>query len=388
VENPPLNIMAVMGTRPDTIKMAPVVAALRAAGPAIEPIVCVTAQHREMLDEVLRLFGVVPDVDLDIMTKTQSLTDVTTRVLIGMERVFAEHRPDVVLVHGDTTTSTATALAAFYAGIPVGHVEAGLRTATIREPFPEELNRRITGAIATYHFAPTTRARDNLLAERTDDAEIVVTGNTVIDAFLAATKLLAGRPAPPALAGLDPSRPLLFVTAHRRENHTAMAGIAEAIRTIAGFPERPQILWPVHPSPQVGPVIRAALADVEGIRLVDPLDYASTVAAVGAARFVLTDSGGLQEEAPTLGKPVLVMRRETERPEGLAAGTLRLVGSEPAEVVAWSRRLLDDEGGVYTSMAHASNPYGDGHAAERIVAWLLWKLRHGPKPAEFLTAAA
>jgi UDP-N-acetylglucosamine 2-epimerase len=380
--------MAVMGTRPDTIKMAPVVAALRAAGTAVAPTVCVTAQHREMLDEVLRLFGVVPDIDLDIMTKTQSLTDVTTRVLIGMERVFAEHRPDVVLVHGDTTTSTATALAAFYAGIPVGHVEAGLRTATIREPFPEELNRRITGAIATYHFAPTTRSRENLLAERIDDREVVVTGNTVIDAFLAATKLLAGRPAPAALAGLDPARPLLFVTAHRRENHAAMPGIAEAIRTIAGFPERPQILWPVHPSPQVAPVIRAALGGLEGVRLVDPLDYASTVAAVGAARFVLTDSGGLQEEAPTLGKPVLVMRRETERPEGLAAGTLRLVGSDPAEIVAWSRRLLDDADGVYTSMAHASNPYGDGHAAERIVAWLVWKLRHGPKPDEFLTAAA
>jgi UDP-N-acetylglucosamine 2-epimerase len=331
---------------------------------------------------------VVPDIDLDIMTKTQSLTDVTTRVLIGMERVFAEHRPDVVLVHGDTTTSTATALAAFYAGIPVGHVEAGLRTATIREPFPEELNRRITGAIATYHFAPTERARANLLAERIDGAEVVVTGNTVIDAFLSATKLLAGRPAPAALAGFDPARPLLFVTAHRRENHAAMPGIAEAIRTIAAFPERPQVLWPVHPSPQVSPVIHAALDGVEGIRLVEPLDYASTVAAVAASRFVLTDSGGLQEEAPTLGKPVLVMRRETERPEGLAAGTLRLVGADPAEIVAWSRRLLDDTGGVYTSMAHASNPYGDGRAADRIVQWLLWKLRGGRKPDEFLAAAA
>ena len=385
---PPLKILAVMGTRPDTIKMAPVVAALRAASASIAPTVCVTAQHRDMLDEVLRLFGIVPDVDLDIMTKTQSLTDVTTRVLIGMERVLAEQRPDVVLVHGDTTTSTATALAAFYAGVPVGHVEAGLRTATIREPFPEELNRRITGTIARYHFAPTLLARDNLRSERIDDADVVVTGNTVIDAFLTATRLLADRPAPAALAGLDPARPLLFVTAHRRENHAAMPGIASAVRTIAAFPERPQILWPVHPSPQVGPVIRAALEGVDGIRLVDPLDYASTVAAVGSSRFVLTDSGGLQEEAPTLGKPVLVMRRETERPEGLVAGTLRLVGSEPAEIVAWSRRLFDDAGGVYSAMAHASNPYGDGHAAQRIVAWLLWKLRQGPKPAEFLVAAA
>jgi UDP-N-acetylglucosamine 2-epimerase (non-hydrolysing) len=383
VQNPPLKIMAVMGTRPDTIKMAPVVAALRAAAPAIEPIVCVTAQHREMLDEVLRLFAIVPDIDLDLMTKTQTLTDVTSRVLIGMERVFAQHRPDVVLVHGDTSTSTATALAAFYAGVPVGHVEAGLRTATIREPFPEELNRRITGTIASYHFAPTLRSRANLLAERIDDAEVIVTGNTVIDAFLAATRLLADRPAPPALAGLDPARPLLFVTAHRRENHAAMPAIAAAIRTIAALPARPQMLWPVHPSPQVGPVIRAALAGVEGIRLVEPLDYAATVAAVGASRFVLTDSGGLQEEAPTLGKPVLVMRRETERPEGLEAGTLRLVGSDPSEIVAWSRRLLDDTDGVYTAMAHASNPYGDGNAAERIVRWLLWKWRGTPKPDEF-----
>jgi UDP-N-acetylglucosamine 2-epimerase (non-hydrolysing) len=378
--------MVVMGTRPDTIKMAPLVHALRAARPAIEPIVCVTAQHREMLDEVLRLFEIVPDIDLNIMTKTQSLTDITTRVLIGMEPVLAQHKPDVVLVHGDTTTSTATALAAFYAKIPVGHVEAGLRTATIDEPFPEELNRRLTGVMASYDFAPTAGAKANLLAERLDGRDVVVTGNTVIDAFLETTRLLANRPPPPALAGLDPARPLILVTAHRRENHAAMPGIAQAVKTIAGFPERPQILWPLHPSPQVGPVIRPLLAGVEGIRVTEPLDYATTVAAVAQSRFVLTDSGGLQEEAPTLGKPVLVMRRETERPEGLAAGTLRLVGSEPAEIVTWSRRLLTDEAGVYTAMARASNPYGDGHASERIVQWLLWKLRAGPKPNEFIAA--
>ena len=376
-----------MGTRPDTIKMAPVVAALRAAGDAVRPIVCVTAQHREMLDEVLRLFAIVPDVDLNVMTKTQSLTDITTRVLTGMEPVLAEHRPDVVLVHGDTTTSTAAALAAFYAKIPVGHVEAGLRTGTISEPFPEELNRRLTGVIARFHFAPTAGAKANLLAERMDDADIVVTGNTVIDAFLATTRLLEGRPEPAALAGLDPARPLIFVTAHRRENHAAMPAIAGAVKAIAALPQRPQIVWPLHPSPQVGPVIRPLLAGVAGIRLTEPLDYAATVAVVARSRFVLTDSGGLQEEAPTLGKPVLVMRRETERPEGLAAGTLRLVGADPAAILDWSRRLLTDEGGAYTAMARASNPYGDGHAAERIVAWLLWKLRTGPKPAEFLAAA-
>ena len=340
-----------MGTRPDTIKMAPVIAALRAAGTAVAPLVCVTAQHREMLDDVLRLFGIVPDVDLDIMTPAQSLTDITTRVLIGMEGVLAQHRPDVVLVHGDTTTSTAAALAAFYAKIPVGHVEAGLRTATIMEPFPEELNRRLTSVMASFHFAPTAGAKANLLAERIDPAGVVVTGNTVIDAFLETARLVASRPPPAALAGLDPERPLIFVTAHRRENHDAMPGIAQAVKEIAAFPQRPQILWPLHPSPQVGPVIRPLLAGVDGIRLTDPLDYAATVAAVGRSRFVLTDSGGLQEEAPTLGKPVLVMRRETERPEGIAGGTLRLVGSEPAEIVAWSRRLLDDTDGVYTAMA-------------------------------------
>jgi UDP-N-acetylglucosamine 2-epimerase (non-hydrolysing) len=379
--------MVVMGTRPDTIKMAPVVAALRAAGPAIQTIVCVTAQHREMLDDVLRLFEIVPDIDLNIMTKTQSLTDITTRVLTGMEPVLAQNRPDVVLVHGDTTTSTATALAAFYAKIPVGHVEAGLRTGTIHEPFPEELNRRLTGVMAAYNFAPTAGAKANLLAERLDGADVIVTGNTVIDAFLDTTRRLANRPAPAALAGLDPDRPLIFVTAHRRENHDAMPAIAQAVKGIAAFPQRPQVLWPLHPSPQVGPVIRPLLEGVEGIRLTEPLDYASTVAAVTRCTFVLTDSGGLQEEAPTLGKPVLVMRRETERPEGLAAGTLRLVGSDPAEIVAWSRRLLENTDGVYTAMARASNPYGDGHAAERIVAWLLWKLRAGPKPGEFLVAA-
>ncbi|MDP9104887.1 MAG: UDP-N-acetylglucosamine 2-epimerase (non-hydrolyzing), partial [Candidatus Eremiobacteraeota bacterium] len=237
----PLRVMAVMGTRPDTIKMAPVVHALLAARPDVEPIVCVTAQHRELLDEVLQLFGIVPDIDLNIMTKTQSLTDITTRVLTGMERALAEARPDVVLVHGDTTTSSATALAAFYQKIPVGHVEAGLRTSTIAEPFPEEANRRITGVLSSFHFAPTSRSKSNLLAERTDHAHVVVTGNTVIDAFIATERRVRETGlATPSLDGLDPARPLIFVTAHRRENHGQMGEIARAIGTIAGFPERPQ----------------------------------------------------------------------------------------------------------------------------------------------------
>ncbi|GAC1410257.1 MAG: UDP-N-acetylglucosamine 2-epimerase (non-hydrolyzing) [Candidatus Velthaea sp.] len=376
----PLRVMTVMGTRPDTIKMAPVVMALDAARPFVEPIVCVTAQHREMLDEVLGLFGIEPDYDLNIMTRTQSLTDITTRVLIGMQDVLAEAKPDVVLVHGDTTTSTAAALAAFYAKIPVGHVEAGLRTSTVLEPFPEELNRRITSVIAAYHFAPTTIARANLFAERIERANVVVTGNTVIDAFLETSRRAHAPPA--ALRGLDPSRPIVYVTAHRRENHEAMPGICRALARSAGLPARPQIVWPVHPSPAVAPVAHAHLDGIAGIRLVDPLGYADSVACVAASRFVLTDSGGLQEEAPTLGKPVLVMRRETERPEGLAAGTLRLIGSDPDTIVSETQRLLDDEA-AYREMAHASNPYGDGKAAHRIVAWLLSRLRGGAAPEEF-----
>ncbi|GAC1543792.1 MAG: UDP-N-acetylglucosamine 2-epimerase (non-hydrolyzing) [Candidatus Velthaea sp.] len=376
----PLRVMTVMGTRPDTIKMAPVVMALDAARPLVEPIVCVTAQHREMLDEVLGLFAIEPDYDLNIMTKTQSLTDITTRVLIGMERVLAEAKPDVVLVHGDTTTSTAAALAAFYAKIPVGHVEAGLRTTTVLEPFPEELNRRITSVIAAYHFAPTTTARKHLFEERIVRENVVVTGNTVIDAFLETSRRTHAPPQ--ALRGLDPARPIIYVTAHRRENHAAMPGICRALARIARLPARPQIVWPVHPSPMVAPVAHAELDGVEGIRLVEPLDYADSVACVAASRFVLTDSGGLQEEAPTLGKPVLVMRRETERPEGLEAGTLRLIGSDPDTIVRETQRLLEDRV-VYAQMAHASNPYGDGKAAERIVAWLLARLRGGPFPLEF-----
>lgn len=377
--------MVVMGTRPDTIKMAPLVLELQKHRPAIETIVVVTAQHRQMLDEVLHLFGITADYDLDIMTPAQTLTEITTRVLVKLEPVLAAAKPDVVLVHGDTTSSSAAALAAFYAKIPVGHVEAGLRTSTILEPFPEELNRRLTGVIATYHFAPTERSKANLLAERVIAENVFITGNTVIDAFLATARLANGKRVP-ALAGIDPMRPLIFVTAHRRENHAAMPEIAQALKDIAALPERPQILWPVHPSPMVKPVAHRILDGVAGISLVEPLDYADTVAVVKAARFVLTDSGGLQEEAPTLGKPVLVMRRETERPEGLDAGTLELIGTDRATIVAKARALLHDSP-IFMQMAHASNPYGDGHASERIVAFLLAALRGGVRPSEFARVA-
>jgi UDP-N-acetylglucosamine 2-epimerase (non-hydrolysing) len=382
----PLRVMTVFGTRPDTIKMAPVVRALQEAAPAIEPIVCVTAQHRRMLDDLLTLFEIVPDYDLDIMRPDQSLTEITTRVLAGMAPVLEQAKPDVVLVHGDTSTSTAAALAAFYAHVPVGHVEAGLRTTTIWEPYPEELNRRLTGRIASFHFAPTLRARQNLEHEGVASGDIFVTGNTVIDAFLdAAGRTYASEPA--EWSGLDPARPWIFVTAHRRENHEHMGRICEALAEIAGFPQRPQILLPVHPSPKVAPIAHAILDGVAGVKLVEPMAYDVTVRTIERSRLVLTDSGGLQEEAPCLGKPVLVMRRETERPEGIEAGTLELVGAEREHIVAATRRLLEDEV-AYARMARASNPYGDGLAARRIADWLLARLRGGELPSEFRARVA
>jgi UDP-N-acetylglucosamine 2-epimerase (non-hydrolysing) len=315
------------------------------------------------------------------MTEDQTLTQITTRVLVGMEPVLAQARPDVVLVHGDTTTSSSAALAAFYQQIPVGHVEAGLRTNDRWLPYPEEMNRRLTGTITSYHFAPTVLAREHLLREYVDANDIIVTGNTVIDAFLQ-TAQRADLPQPPRLNELDPSRPIVLVTAHRRENHPYMREMCEAMREIAQLPMCPQIYWPVHPSPRVRPIAYEVLGEVPGVVLVDPIDYARMVVAVKASTFVLTDSGGLQEEAPTLGKPVLVMREETERPEGLDAGTLELVGHDRAAIVAAANRLLSDPD-AYARMARAANPYGDGHAAPRIVAWLLARLRGGNFPAAF-----
>lgn len=372
--------MTVFGTRPDTIKMAPVVHALD-AHPQIESIVCVTAQHRKMLDDLLHLFAIEPRYDLDIMTADQTLTQITTRVLTGMEPVLKEAKPDVVLVHGDTTTSSSAALAAFYAHIPAGHVEAGLRTSERWLPFPEEMNRRITGVVSSYNFSPTSLAREHLLRENVKSEDIIVTGNTVIDAFLA-TARRGDLPKPPRFEEIDPARPLVVVTAHRRENHPFMRDMCEAMREISELPSRPQIYWPVHPSPHVRPVAYDVLGRVPGVVLVEPVDYARMVAAVKASTFVLTDSGGLQEEAPCLGKPVLVMRDETERPEGLEAGTLELVGHERARIVSAARRLLANEA-EYARMSRAANPYGDGHAAARIVAWLLARLRGGEYPEPF-----
>jgi UDP-N-acetylglucosamine 2-epimerase (non-hydrolysing) len=373
--------MSVFGTRPDTIKMAPVVHALQ-AHPQIESIVCVTAQHREMLDDLLELFEIRPQYDLDIMTPDQTLTDITTRVLAGMEGVLKSARPEVVLVHGDTTTSSAAALAAFYQQIPVGHVEAGLRTSDPWVPFPEEMNRRLTGTIASFHFSPTPLAREHLLRENVPGENVIVTGNTVIDAFMQ-TAHRASLPKPPGWDRLDPSRPIVVVTAHRRENHPHMREMCEAMREIVHLPMGPQILWPVHPSPRVRPVAYAVLGTEPSVVLADPLNYAQMVAAVRDCTFVLTDSGGIQEEAPCLGKPVLVMRDETERPEGVDAGTLELVGHDRARIVEAAGRLLTDRL-HYESMARAANPYGDGRGADRIVAWLLARLRGSMYPDPFV----
>jgi UDP-N-acetylglucosamine 2-epimerase (non-hydrolysing) len=379
-----LKVMSVFGTRPDTIKMSPVVRALR-EHPQIDDVVCVTAQHRKMLDDLLALFRITPDYDLNVMTEDQTLTQVTTRVLTRMEGVLADASPDVVLVHGDTTTSTAASLAAFYQQIPVGHVEAGLRTNNRWLPYPEEMNRRITGAITSYHFAPTSLSREHLLVENVAPDDIIVTGNTVIDAFQD-TAERDDLPDPPRWSKIDPNRPLIVVTAHRRENHEQMREICEALCEIAELPPRPQLYWPVHPSPRVAPTAHEVLDGVSGVVLVGPIGYAEMVAAVRASTFVLTDSGGLQEEAPCLGKPVLVMRDETERPEGLLAGTLELVGPHRKRIVASARRLLTDPA-AYAQMAQAVNPYGDGHAAERIVAWLLARLRGGTYPVPFAAGA-
>lgn len=375
-----LRVMTVFGTRPDTIKMAPVVHALRAES-AIDCIVTVTAQHRRMLDDLLVLFDLHPDYDLDVMRDDQSLTEITTRVLSGMGPVLAEARPDVVLVHGDTSTSTAAALASFYAQVPVGHVEAGLRTSDPCVPFPEEMNRRLTGTIAAFHFAPTELAKQHLLLENVAEANVIVTGNTVIDAFLQ-TAARDDLQVPAGWERFDRSRPIVVVTAHRRENHDHMREMCEAIRDIVRMPQRPQVFWPVHPSPRVRPIAYAMLGTEEGVVLTDPIDYGQIVAAVRACTFVLTDSGGIQEEAPCLGKPVLVMREETERPEGLQAGTLELVGHHRDKIVAAARRLLSDRG-AYDAMARAHNPYGDGHAADRIVRWLLARLRGEGYPEPF-----
>ncbi len=386
-------VLLVFGTRPEAIKMCPLVKAFQKDRASFETLVCVTGQHREMLDQVLQIFGVKPDYDLNIMKQGQDLYDVTSRVLLGMRDVLDEARPDVVLVHGDTTTSMAAAMAAFYRQIPVGHVEAGLRTHNIYSPWPEEMNRQITGRIATYDFAPTPLSRQNLLDEGVDPEKITVTGNTVIDAlhWVVENVLENGYvPKDPSVAALPRrDRRLVLITGHRRENFgEGFIHICTAIRDLARKYPAVDFVYPMHLNPNVRKPIREVfgeMADQVGhdgkgvghdgrvipgstgnLFFIEPLDYLDFVYLMSKSYLVLTDSGGIQEEAPGLGKPVLVMRDTTERPEALDAGTVRLVGTDYDKIVSEVSALLDDRS-HYEAMSHAVNPYGDGKACPRIV---------------------
>lgn len=362
-------VLSIFGTRPEAVKMAPVVAEL-AAAPDFEPLICVTAQHREMLDQVLGLFAIRPDFDLDLMQPDQSLADLTAAVIRGLDPILRDVQPDWVLVQGDTTTVMAAALLAFYHQARLGHVEAGLRTEDKWQPFPEEINRRVASVIADLHFAPTERARQNLLREGVALERVVVTGNTVIDALLRVADLPYEWDSGP-LQAVPQDRRLITVTAHRRENFGApLEAVFEALRQLAEeFSGDVHLVYPVHRNPHVAEPAYRMLGGVANISLIDPLDYLPMVQLLKRSHLVLTDSGGLQEEAPALGVPVLVLRQVTERPEALEAGTARLVGTDRERILQQARRLLRDPA-AHARMAHAANPYGDGRASERIVAAL------------------
>ncbi|ADO11522.1 UDP-N-acetylglucosamine 2-epimerase [Pantoea vagans C9-1] len=371
IERNSVKVLTVFGTRPEAIKMAPLVQAL-SQDPAFESRLCVTAQHREMLDQVLRLFKLEPDYDLNIMRPEQGLTEITCRILEGMKTVLLDFRPDIVLVHGDTTTTLAASLAAFYQQIPVGHVEAGLRTGDLASPWPEEGNRKLTGHLARLHFTPTTRSRQNLLQENLPDARIVVTGNTVIDALLwVRDRVLDDSNLNAQLAArypfLDPDKKLVLVTGHRRESFGGgFERICSALAQIARQHPEAQIVYPVHLNPNVSEPVNRILSGIENIILIEPQEYLPFVWLMNRAWLILTDSGGIQEEAPSLGKPVLVMRDTTERPEAVDAGTVRLVGTDIARIVASVSELLSDDA-AWQAMSHAHNPYGDGKACGRIL---------------------
>jgi len=355
-------VLSVFGTRPEAIKMAPVLKSL-AGERDIRSLTCVTAQHREMLDQVLSLFSIRPDEDLDLMRDGQSLAEITTRALTELEGHLARVKPDLLLVQGDTTTTMAASIAAFYARVPVGHIEAGLRTGNPGYPFPEEVNRRITSVLARHHFAPTERARRNLLAEGVADDCIVVTGNTVIDALLDVVGMKPSRAPKLPLRGIR----MVLVTAHRRENFgPPLLEITGAIRDLAGSYPDVDLVYPVHRNPNVDRPVRKELSHVPGVHLIDPLEYKAFADLMAESYLILTDSGGIQEEAPSLGKPVLVLRDETERPEAVEAGTVKLVGPHRAAIVSAAKELLDSKD-AYASMARAVNPYGDGKASGRIV---------------------
>ena len=366
-------IMLVFGTRPEAIKMCPLVKEFQKYPESFETVVCVTGQHREMLDQVLQIFGVKPDYDLNIMKQGQDLYDVTARVLVGMRDVLDTVKPDVVLVHGDTTTSMAAAMAAFYRQIPVGHVEAGLRTHNLYSPWPEEMNRQVTGRIATYDFAPTALSRQNLLGEGVPDEKITITGNTVIDALHWVVENVMKKgyiPSDPSVAELPHNdRRMVLITGHRRENFgEGFISMCTAIRDLAlKYPEV-DFVYPMHLNPNVRKPIKQVFGDEkrENLFFIEPLDYLDFVYLMSRSYIVLTDSGGIQEEAPGLGKPVLVMRDTTERPEALDAGTVRLVGTNYDKIMTEVSALLDDRN-HYEEMSHAVNPYGDGKACFRIV---------------------
>jgi len=364
-----MKVLTVFGTRPEAIKMAPLVKAL-VKEPGIESVLCVTAQHRQMLDQVLDLFELKPDYDLDIMKPNQTISMITSNVLMGMEWVLEKENPDIVLVHGDTTTTFATSLAAFYKQIPVGHVEAGLRTYHQYSPFPEEMNRVLTGHLAAIHFSPTIRNKENLLRENISEDKIFVTGNTVIDALLeVANKPYTFKEDPLKTMDFQNKR-VICVTCHRRENlGENMEQIFSAIKRLADEYEDVEIVYPVHLNPRVQEVAKNILGDLNRVHLIPPLDYQPFVQLMVNSYLIITDSGGLQEEAPSLGKPVLVVRRETERPEAIEAGTVKLAGVTEEDLYNMTKTLLDDQK-AYDEMAKAVNPYGDGQASQRIISAL------------------
>ncbi len=366
-----LKVMTIFGTRPEAIKMCPVVRELKKHLEYVDTMVAVTAQHREMLDQVLSLFRVTPDYDLNIMTAGQTLYDITDRALLGLRKVLEEAKPDLVLVHGDTTTTFVGALAAYYAQIPVGHVEAGLRTGDKFSPFPEEMNRKLTGALADYHFAPTTTARENLLAEHVSAENIYITGNTVIDALHATVQDKFVFVNSGLQRALNNGHKLILMTTHRRENlGEPMRHVYQALRKVLTKHPEAEAIFPMHKNPKVREVAQSVLGDMERVHLIEPMDYEPFANLMAKVDIVLTDSGGIQEEAPALGKPVLVLRNTTERPEAVTAGTVKLIGTNKEDVLSATCRLLEDEA-YYKKMSEAVNPYGDGLAAKRIVSIIM-----------------
>ncbi len=377
-----IKVLTVFGTRPEAIKMAPVVLGLQKAE-GIESIVCVTAQHRQMLDQVLNLFEIKPDYDLDLMAPNQDLFDITAKVLLGLRDVLRQAKPDIVLVHGDTTTCFAAGLAAFYEHIKLGHVEAGLRTGNLKAPFPEEANRTLVGRLADFHFAPTQSSKNNLLAENVPEASIIVTGNTVIDALLIVRDKVNLKPehtwqekfgAPLHQKISDKTRKLILITGHRRENFgQGFIDLCNAIKELAEKHPDWDLIYPVHLNPNVQKPVYEILNNLSNVYLIEPLDYEPFVWIMDQSDLILTDSGGIQEEGPSLGKPVLVMRDVTERPEAVDAGTVMLVGTNKEKIVKGVESVLLDNA-VYLKMSKAHNPYGDGAAVEKIVATLLTNL--------------